>query len=455
MADSTASLFTAQWRNPSGFLSLLMIIGGPIIQAALAQLTGPILVPVCFSFGWVSYAFSTIPSLVGDGRLMPPADYACKVINLENGYTRTNRSWAIGRLLRDLERPLSDEAMCILLYDAECRNSRNDLSGGMSRWFGFGAILLQLGIAAIPFGLYLDWGIFMIVAIGTFLAISTASLRQWKVEKLACRMNSTKKIAITSGNGSRHVLVLIGKGNCPDFEDLAAAEGPRHGRRWVKYGWFVKNAGDVRLFRSLPLDFWMTRLCCGMFILLWAAVLISVLALKNNSWYLVGSGTIGMIQNAVVAAASRGSANVGIRLTNQKIFIGSKVMDVLMDLDIEQEGCGRTLLNEFFPAGLDIPKDRGEKDWWEERERRAKEEMGMGRGEVKGKDAAGKLKDRYDEDRYAEENAGRRYDAKPTMRGIVPTRGWRSISTAAPDTPNTATRVGLTEVNQSGPSSLV
>jgi hypothetical protein len=268
-------------------------------------------------------------------------------------------------------------------------------------------------------------------------------------------MNSTKKIAITSGNGSRHVLVLIGKGNCPDFEDLAAAEGPRHGRRWVKYGWFVKNAGDVRLFRSLPLDFWMTRLCCGMFILLWAAVLISVLALKNNSWYLVGSGTIGMIQNAVVAAASRGSANVGIRLTNQKIFIGSKVMDVLMDLDIEQEGCGRTLLNEFFPAGLDIPKDRGEKDWWEERERRAKEEMGMGRGEVKGKDAAGKLKDRYDEDRYAEENAGRRYDAKPTMRGIVPTRGWRSISTAAPDTPNTATRVGLTEVNQSGPSSLV
>ncbi|KAH8591005.1 hypothetical protein B0O99DRAFT_551281, partial [Bisporella sp. PMI_857] len=336
MADSTSSLFAAQWRNPSGFLSLLMIIGGPIIQAALAQLTGPVLVPVCFSFGWVSYAFSTIPSLVGDGRLMPPADYACKVINLENGYTRTNKSWAIGRLLRDLERPLSEEAMCIMLYDAEWCNSRNDLSGGKSRWVGFGAILLQLGIAAIPFGLYFDWGIFMIVAIGTCLAMSTALLPQWKVEKLACRMKSTKKIAITSGNGSRHVLVLMGNGACPDFEDLAAAEGPRHGR----------------LLRGLLLDFWMTRLCCGMFILLWAAVLISVLALKNNAWYLVGSGTIGMIQNAVVAAASRGLANVGIRLTNPKIFIGSKVMDVLMDLDNEQEGCGRILLKEFFPAGL-------------------------------------------------------------------------------------------------------
>ncbi|KAH7306049.1 hypothetical protein BKA65DRAFT_578174, partial [Rhexocercosporidium sp. MPI-PUGE-AT-0058] len=217
-------------------------------------------------------------------------------------------------MLRDLERPLSDEAICITLCNAGSRSRRNDLSGGASRCIGFAVILLQLAIAAIPLGLYHDWDIFMIVCIGTFIALSTASLRQWKVEKLACRMNSTKKIAMISGNGSRHVLVLIREGDCPDLEDLAAAEGPRHGRRLLQYGWFVKNANDVRLFRSLPLDFWMTRICCGIFIFIWAAVLISVLALKNNSWYLVGSGTIGMIQNAVVAAVSRGPANVGIRL---------------------------------------------------------------------------------------------------------------------------------------------
>lgn len=213
-------------------------------------------------------------------------------------------------------------------------------------------------------------GIFMIVAIGTFIALSTASLRQWQAEKSACRMNSAKKLAITSGNGSRHILVLIGEGNCPDLEDLAPAEGPRHGRSWLRHGLFLKSAKEARAFRSLLLDFWMTRLCCVMFIILWAAVLISVMALKKNSWYLIGCGTIGMIQNAVVAAASRGSANVGIRLRNEKVFIGSKVMDVLMDLETEQEGFGRALLNEFFPAGLDVDKDRGEKDWWEQKAKR-------------------------------------------------------------------------------------
>src|ERR1700761_7719730 len=97
--NSTSSILAEQWRNPAGFLSLLMITGGPVIQSALAQLTGPLFVPICFSFGWVSYAFSTIPALVGDGRLMPTPDYTCKVINLKSGYARNNRSWLLGRLL--------------------------------------------------------------------------------------------------------------------------------------------------------------------------------------------------------------------------------------------------------------------------------------------------------------------------------------------------------------------
>jgi hypothetical protein len=194
MADnSTASIFAAQWRNPTGFLSLLMIIGGPIIQSALAQLTGPKFVPICFSFGWVSYAFSTITALVGDGRLMPPTDYPCKVINLETGYARTNRSWIVGRLLRDLERPLANEAMCVSIYEADKPTGENLLEGGKSRWIGLVAIAFQLVIAIIPWELHGDWGIFMITALGTVLALSMAALPQWRVEKLACRDASKKK----------------------------------------------------------------------------------------------------------------------------------------------------------------------------------------------------------------------------------------------------------------------
>lgn len=71
-------------------MSLLMLVGGDIVQKALAQLVGvhlPLLpgrstspscymTPVAFSFGWVAYAFSSLASIFGDHRLMPAPDTA-------------------------------------------------------------------------------------------------------------------------------------------------------------------------------------------------------------------------------------------------------------------------------------------------------------------------------------------------------------------------------------------
>ncbi|KAK5071439.1 hypothetical protein LTR70_010548 [Exophiala xenobiotica] len=560
--NGTASVFATQWRNPTGFLSLLMIIGGPVIQSALAQLTGPSFVPICFSFGWVSYAFSTITALVGDGRLMPPTDYPCKVFNLETGYARTNRSWIIGRLLRDLEKPLSNEALCVSIYGTEQRPADKKCWAGMSKstTFGLGAIALQIGIAIVPLGLTQDWGILIITASGTVIALLTAAVPQWRVEKFACRDESKKKIAITVGNGSRHVIVVLGEGRTLDLEDMAGGEGPRHGRPWVKTGWFLdyvnsdgrtveidqeeahreymsqhniitrplirwrgisvgvryyrryqndtairrpssnevmeayaKNhnlAKQVQLFRGLPKPFWLTRLFVTILILLWTVVLISVLALKRNAWYLVAVGTVGMVQNAIVAAASREPDKRGIHLEKlPMIFIGEKVQDVLMDLDSWEAGCGRALLKEFFPAGLDVPKDRGEQDWWDEKARKGKgleedgkqvwgkqggkkaakeegqeeeveeeekkkdsgEESEKGKG-VEGNesgDGAGKEdekggenltkqgaltslntekkkdKDRYNRERYQEKYLGRRYDRIEIEKPGTPSRGKR------------------------------
>ncbi|CAH0025656.1 unnamed protein product [Clonostachys rhizophaga] len=378
--NSTASTFAEQWRNPNGFLSLLMIIG-PIIQSALAQLTGPFFVPICFSFGWASYAFSAISAVARDGRLMPAADHACKVINLDNGYARANRSWIIGRLLRDLEKSISNEALLVEIYEAS-EPPNGYILAGKSRWFALGAILVQIGISIIPFALSGDWGIFIITMLGTCLAIATAALPQWRVEKLACRARSEKKVAITTGNGSRYIMVIIGKENCLDIEDLAAGEGPpfkeytkdeEQGKRAANRASsgeimkpYTKKLGlrkEVKLFRGLPIDFWLTRLFCGIFALVWAVVLILVLALKKNAWYLAAVGTVGMSQNAIVAAASLNPEARGFHLKKDRVMIGDKVMDVLMELDGSEPGCGRSSLKEFFPAGLDIPYDRGEKDW--------------------------------------------------------------------------------------------
>ena len=63
----TAAEFQMQWHNPKEVIAVLLIIGGEIIQKALAQLTGGLIVPVAFSFGWVAYTFS---SHRGHGRLV-------------------------------------------------------------------------------------------------------------------------------------------------------------------------------------------------------------------------------------------------------------------------------------------------------------------------------------------------------------------------------------------------
>ena len=58
-----------QWQNPGDILSLLLLIGGDVVQCAIAQLFGVYiqpsrneprlyLTPMAFSFDWVGYAFT-------------------------------------------------------------------------------------------------------------------------------------------------------------------------------------------------------------------------------------------------------------------------------------------------------------------------------------------------------------------------------------------------------------
>lgn len=45
-----------QWTNPSDISTILLIVGGDVVQKAIGQLTAgpvPYFTPVSFSFGWV------------------------------------------------------------------------------------------------------------------------------------------------------------------------------------------------------------------------------------------------------------------------------------------------------------------------------------------------------------------------------------------------------------------
>ncbi|KAI9767031.1 MAG: hypothetical protein M1840_005990 [Geoglossum simile] len=367
----TSQQLRAQWASPGDIFSVLLIIGGDVIQAALAQLSGGKLTPVTFSFGWVAYSVSALLSAVGDNKLMPAApDYSSIVINAANGYVRTSESWVLGRVMRDYEywmpEALREESsrlldgarrarpdvrtgrvgLCVSVFEATEEGGRE---AGVPVhdwvWFsGLGVALLQLGIASIPFGLKGEWHILVITACGTALAFASGALPQWAKEKWFCRRACSKNVVLTRGNGSQYAIVILGKGVGLDLEDLAAAEGI-----------------------ALP----STRYFAFLLAMLWLVLLVTAAGLKVNTWYLLGVGSIGMVQNVIVAGASRRPSAFGIHLKYRESFFRPKVMEALMDTEKQYPQVGRSLLPTFFPGDL----KESETDWWGRRKRRSAEEV--------------------------------------------------------------------------------
>lgn len=121
----TGTEFAREWANPSAVVAVtLMLVGGNVVHEALAQTTGKLFTPVCFSFGWVGYALARLKHVFGEGRLLPPADYPVKVFNLGDGYCRVNKNWLLGRIVRDHEawisrvEPLRDGGIRIAIFEA-------------------------------------------------------------------------------------------------------------------------------------------------------------------------------------------------------------------------------------------------------------------------------------------------------------------------------------------------
>lgn len=378
-SESPEAKLKNQWQKPQDILSILLILGGEVIQRALAQASGRWITPVTFSFGWVAYAVTALLSAFGDNKLLPATpDYACSVINGRTGYTRGNRSWVLGRLLRDydywkpngvrqaieeerrkhvknelvekeddhwLRRPwlllLSRKkprpvGLCVSVFEASTEHEAGFPHIDWVWGLGLACTLVQLGIAIIPWVIYGSWTIFLVTAWGTFLAYATGALPQWKAEKWACRKNSNKMQILTRGNGSHHALLILGQGVGLDLEDLAAAEGSAE-----------------------P----MSRAIVSGLALLWMFLLMTVAGLKEHTWFLLGIGGIGMLQNIIVAGAPRDPSTAGIHLVYRKSFVNRKVMKTLMAVEEEYPYVGLSLLETFFPGQL----REDEELWWAQR----------------------------------------------------------------------------------------
>ena len=161
----------SQWRIPGDILSLLLLVGGDVLQRTIAQLAGDarLPTPVVFSFCWLAYTFMALLSVVGDKGLMPATpDLQSVVVNADYGHARTNQSWILGRILRDFEsywmpsdvRKELDEmlkkskspkaGLCISVFEADPAKEAGLAHRDLLWKAGYAIAISQLIIAAIP-----------------------------------------------------------------------------------------------------------------------------------------------------------------------------------------------------------------------------------------------------------------------------------------------------------------
>ena len=348
----------SQWQNPSDILSLLLLIGGDVIQRAIAQLAGDgsLPTPVVFSFGWVAYSFTSLLSAVGDKRLMPAVpDLQSVVISTSHGHARTNQSWILGRILRDYERhwmpsPVREAleavlakaqspraGLCISVFEADPDRVAGRASRDMLWWAGYLVAIVQLVIAAIPWIIWQSWVIFVVTAAGTILAFISASLPQWRLERWACRRHANNTICLTQGNGAQHALVIMAKGRGLNLEDLA----------------------NTNITGNSPA---ITGPAIGLLTALWVCLLITVSGIHEHTWFLIAVGALGMLYTVVVAGAPRRPEAFGLPLRYVGVYVRDKAMEALKAAESDYPGVGQSMLSVFFPGGVK------EKDvaFWEE-----------------------------------------------------------------------------------------
>lgn len=235
---------------------------------------------------------------------MPESEQSLTVIDTNSGHGRETRNWVLGRFLRDfndrLDEEMKDEQPHISsdASDKEKQESADDGKGdGIGKgkrkakgqpfeglrvtvfevedmpptdhgvptldwvWYsGFVVIFVQLGIAAVPWGVNGQWDTFLVTAAGNLFALISSSLPQWRKEKWACPRNGGDTATITEGNGSRSAIVIRGKkGVGLKFEVLA--RGSRVARATL-----------------------LTRIATPILGVLWILLLITVAGMKQNTW---------------------------------------------------------------------------------------------------------------------------------------------------------------------------
>jgi hypothetical protein len=320
---------------------------------------------------------------------MPDVDVAnTLVIGSRSGHSRVTTSWVLGRLLRDandrVDKEMHNEKappnfgknkdhagatssaepawealrVSVFRFSSNPPEPHGVPTADMQWWSGFGVILIELVISIVPWIVERDWAPFMITASGNIFALISSSLPQWRREKWACPRNGGDTVAITEGNGSRHVVLILGqRGVGLDLEILA------RGTRTSKSSMLTKS----------------TSIIMG---ILWICHLIAVAGLERNAWCrfsptipsiastsiltypdIMAIGILGGMHNLYVAASGRDPAAMGLHLDHVETIRGKRVAGVLKEVEEKYPMSGTSLIDVFFPGSLRV-SNKNDLEFW-------------------------------------------------------------------------------------------
>jgi len=106
-----------------------------------------------------------------------------------------------------------------------------------------------------------------------------------------------------------------------------------------------------------------TRESLAVLALFWLALLITVAGTTSDTWYLMGIGILGRIQNIAAAGSSRTPEEAGIPLEFVDEISSPKVMKTLQECEERYPRVGACFLPIFFPGEL----RPDEALWWAQR----------------------------------------------------------------------------------------
>jgi len=95
-----------------------------------------------------------------------------------------------------------------------------------------------------------------------------------------------------------------------------------------------------------------TKILAASFATVWLALLITVIGMLQDQWFLLAVGGLGMVHNVIVAGVPRRPSAMGLHLEFVECIGNVKVMKALMEAEDKCPGAGASLLPIFFPGDL-------------------------------------------------------------------------------------------------------